>query len=52
MRFRPKKNSSVGVASNNLQGTKLDVLKITLQHGDIMVMHGREIQKHYEVRNL
>ncbi len=47
MQFRPKAKSNIGT-SNNAKGTKADVLKITLEHGDIMVMHGAEIQKHYE----
>jgi alkylated DNA repair dioxygenase AlkB len=34
----------------NAKGTKSDVLKVLLEHGDIVIMHGREIQKYYEVR--
>ncbi|KAF4628654.1 hypothetical protein G7Y89_g9496 [Cudoniella acicularis] len=50
MAFRPKgKNLIQGPPQKgNMKGTKKDVLKLTLEHGDIMVMHGREIQKLYD----
>lgn len=51
MSFRPKSKNSLGVdgGRRNAVGTKPDVLKITLEHGDLVVMHGRDIQKLYEV---
>jgi alkylated DNA repair dioxygenase AlkB len=53
MHFRPKSNNSIGKndenQKQNAKGTKKDVLRIILEHGDIMVMHGRQIQELYEV---
>jgi hypothetical protein len=53
MSFRPKAKSSIeGLAPKNCKGTaskKGVVLWITLEHGDIVVMHGRKIQQFYEV---
>jgi alkylated DNA repair dioxygenase AlkB len=51
MALRPKAKSRVGAESRNAKGTKLDVLRMVLRHGDIVVMHGTGIQKLYEVRN-
>ncbi|RFU26389.1 hypothetical protein B7463_g9945, partial [Scytalidium lignicola] len=50
MSFRPKARNSLGLNSGrrNAAGTKPDALKITLEHGDLVVMHGRDIQKLYE----
>ncbi|KAG9228506.1 hypothetical protein BJ875DRAFT_477330 [Amylocarpus encephaloides] len=50
MAFRPKAKSSIQNIrrTRNAKGTKAPVLKILLEHGDILIMHGREIQKHYE----
>ncbi|EKD14386.1 uncharacterized protein L3040_008254 [Drepanopeziza brunnea f. sp. 'multigermtubi'] len=47
MSFRPKAKTSMG-SSKNQTGTKPDCLKFTLEHGDIMVMHGPKIQQLYE----
>ncbi len=47
MCFRPKAKSAMG-SSANAKGTKSDVLRFQLDHGDMMVMHGPEIQKLYE----
>jgi hypothetical protein len=51
MKWRPKAKSKLGVVKGkgNAKGTKPDVLRITLDHGDIMVMHGPKIQQLYEV---
>lgn len=47
MRFRPKSKVNIG-SSNNAKGTKGDVLKLVLEHGDIVIMHGEKIQKLYD----
>lgn len=49
MCVRPKAKSGLGPESKNAKGTKRDVLRIVLHHGDIVIMHGRGIQKFYEV---
>ncbi len=48
MMLRPKSKSSIGPGRNNAKNTKADVLKVTLNHGDIIIMHGRDLQKYYE----
>jgi hypothetical protein len=48
MSFRPKAKVALGPTANNAKGTKADVLKVVLRHGDIVVMHGSGIQKLYE----
>lgn len=50
MSFRPKAKVPIGARSKNFKGTKPDVMRIVLDHGDIIIMHGSEIQKLYEVR--
>jgi len=51
MSWRPKSKSKLKSANEhkNQKGTKKPFLKILLEHGDIMVMHGSGIQKTYEV---
>lgn len=51
MRFRPKKKNSIGQGSGRKtdKGNKKEVLTITLNHGDIVVMNGTAIHKYYEV---
>jgi alkylated DNA repair dioxygenase AlkB len=54
MSFRPKAKSSIGgQTSKKVNGSrkaeKPPVLSITLEHGDIIVMHGCKIQQFYEV---
>jgi len=55
MEFRPKNKSSVGAFKGSDQSTgkggrkKSVMLSFTLSHGDMIIMHGRGIQKHYEV---
>jgi hypothetical protein len=61
MRFRPKKKSPIGedekkkkktpnsTDSKRRGGNKAAVVSIPLFHGDIVMMHGTELQKHYEV---
>ncbi|KAH6674849.1 hypothetical protein B0J14DRAFT_561877 [Halenospora varia] len=49
MVFRPKVGSHImGPGKPNPKGEKKDVLSFVLEHGDIMVMHGSGIHKHYE----
>ncbi|CZR62926.1 uncharacterized protein PAC_12823 [Phialocephala subalpina] len=48
MHFRPKKNSPIGVSGKGKKATKPDYLKIILNHGDLLVMHGTDIHKYYE----
>jgi alkylated DNA repair dioxygenase AlkB len=56
MHWRPKAKNTIGRGDKdqhrNARGTKKDVLKIILEHGDIMVMHGSQIQEFYEVSEL
>jgi alkylated DNA repair dioxygenase AlkB len=52
MTVRPKAKYNLGSDSNNAKGTKADVLKMVLRHGDLVVMHGTGIQKLYEVCSL
>lgn len=55
MCFRPKNKSTIGgvlkPGKGNLgsKAAKKDYVKVTLNHGDIIVMHGSGIHKHYEV---
>lgn len=55
MDFRPKAKGPVGEFrgpnQSNSKGKKKKpvMLSITLDHGDLIVMHGQEIQKYYEV---
>ena len=52
MRFRPKKKSSIGgvrIGRKSDNGNKKPALAFTLNHGDIVVMHGTAIHKYYEV---
>ena len=51
MRFRPKKKASIGQGSGykSDNGNKKPALAFTLNHGDIVVMHGTAIHKYYEV---
>ena len=49
MKWRPKGKANVAGPSVSGRKTKKDVLKIVLQHGDIMLMHGEGIQQLYEV---
>jgi alkylated DNA repair dioxygenase AlkB len=50
MSLRPKAKSLIGPVAKNAKGCKADYLKIRLDHGDLVVMHGPGIQKYYEVR--
>ncbi len=50
MRFRPKKNSTIGRGSSKKSdGNKKECISFTLNHGDMVVMHGTDIHKFYEV---
>lgn len=44
-------DSSIGKGTNN-KSENAAVLSLKLRHGDIVIMHGREIQKLFEVRNV
>ena len=46
MLFRPKANNTIGKTEAK---EKPAVLQFTLEHGDIVIMHGPKIQKFYEV---
>lgn len=49
MSFRPKARSTIGgKIGKGSKKEKPAVLSITLEHGDIIVMHGRKIQQFYE----
>lgn len=48
MALRPKAKAAIGVASRNAKGTKNPVLRVTLDHGDMVIMHGSGVQKYYE----
>ncbi|KAF7909423.1 uncharacterized protein EAF01_003141 [Botrytis porri] len=54
MCFRPKNKSTIGgvlkpgKGSLGSKATKKDYVKVTLNHGDIIVMHGSGIHKYYE----
>jgi alkylated DNA repair dioxygenase AlkB len=50
MEWRPKSRSKIG--PDDGKKSKQSSLKIHLEHGDIMVMHGTQIQKLYEVSAL
>jgi hypothetical protein len=43
-----KKYQSIGRASSNKRGTHPDMLKVVLRHGDIVIMHGVQLQRMYE----
>lgn len=53
MTFRPKAKANIASISATSKAkeksVKPAVLQILLEHGDIMVMHGRKIQQFYEV---
>ncbi len=50
MHFRAKAKNSINRSTKVTQkGLKSESLRIKLEHGDIMVMHGAKIQKLYEV---
>jgi alkylated DNA repair dioxygenase AlkB len=57
MNFRPKKKAHVpsldegNARDKKDKSEKSSILSIKLEHGDIVIMHGREIQKLYEVSN-
>lgn len=48
MALRPKAKAAIGVASRNAKGTKPAVLRVTLEHGDMVIMHGSGVQQYYE----
>ncbi|KAI0130179.1 hypothetical protein BJ170DRAFT_720338 [Xylariales sp. AK1849] len=48
MRFRPKKKTTIGTVGNNKELLRMPVVSFTLNHGDIVIMHGTEIHKFYE----
>ncbi|KAI9648951.1 hypothetical protein NHQ30_001517 [Ciborinia camelliae] len=51
MSFRPKNKSQIGGVLKSNKGSKVskkDYVRVTLNHGDIIVMHGSGIHKYYE----
>lgn len=48
MSLRPKAKAMLGNLSRNAKGTKPAVLRVTLDHGDIVIMHGSGVQQYYE----
>ncbi|RAL68664.1 hypothetical protein DID88_007373 [Monilinia fructigena] len=51
MSFRPKAKSIIGGVLKSTKGSKVskkDYVRVTLNHGDIIVMHGSGIHKYYE----
>ncbi|CAG8974532.1 hypothetical protein HYALB_00005804 [Hymenoscyphus albidus] len=48
MSFRPKNKSKIPGCKSSGKSHKGDILRIILQHGDIMVMDGSDVQVHYE----
>ncbi|KAI1641496.1 hypothetical protein F4809DRAFT_654963 [Biscogniauxia mediterranea] len=48
MYFRPKKRTTIGEASKTKKGDRRPMLGFVLEHGDMVVMHGRDIHKYYE----
>jgi hypothetical protein len=48
MSLRPKAKAAVGNTSKNAKGTKAPVIRVTLEHGDMVIMHGSGVQKFYE----
>ncbi|KAI0602778.1 hypothetical protein F4775DRAFT_600732 [Biscogniauxia sp. FL1348] len=48
MYFRPKKRTTIGEASKSKKGDRPPMLGFVLEHGDMVIMHGRDIHKYYE----
>ncbi|OBT84393.1 hypothetical protein VE02_06741 [Pseudogymnoascus sp. 03VT05] len=48
MSLRPKAKAEVGNTSKNAKGTKAPVIRVTLEHGDMVIMHGSGVQQYYE----
>ncbi|OBT63755.1 hypothetical protein VE03_06947 [Pseudogymnoascus sp. 23342-1-I1] len=48
MSLRPKAKAAVGITSRNAKGTKPPVISVTLEHGDMVIMHGSGVQQYYE----
>ncbi|KFY32355.1 hypothetical protein V493_00282 [Pseudogymnoascus sp. VKM F-4281 (FW-2241)] len=48
MSLRPKAKAAVGITSRNAKGTKAPILRVTLEHGDMVIMHGSGVQQYYE----
>ncbi|KAI1500619.1 hypothetical protein F5X99DRAFT_429281 [Biscogniauxia marginata] len=48
MFFRPKKRTTIGDPSKAKRGDRPPMLGFVLEHGDMVVMHGRDIHKYYE----
>lgn len=49
MRFRPKRKTSLGQKGTGKNRDKPHVLSFDLNHGDIVIMHGTDIHREYEV---
>ncbi|KAK8073793.1 hypothetical protein PG994_004692 [Apiospora phragmitis] len=48
MRFRPKRKTQLGQEGKGKRGDKPSVISLVLKHGDIVIMHGTDIQREYE----
>ncbi|KAK8070945.1 hypothetical protein PG997_011148 [Apiospora hydei] len=48
MRFRPKRKTQLGQEGRSKRGDKPSVISFVLRHGDIVIMHGTDIQRDYE----
>ncbi|KFY90370.1 hypothetical protein V498_06017 [Pseudogymnoascus sp. VKM F-4517 (FW-2822)] len=48
MSLRPKAKAAVGITSRNAKGTKAPIIRVTLEHGDMVIMHGSGVQQYYE----
>jgi hypothetical protein len=48
MSLRPKAKADLGPPSKNAKGTKAAVIRVTLEHGDMVIMHGSGVQQYYE----
>ncbi|KFY29613.1 hypothetical protein V494_08611 [Pseudogymnoascus sp. VKM F-4513 (FW-928)] len=48
MSLRPKAKAEVGITSRNAKGTKAPIIRVTLEHGDMVIMHGSGVQQYYE----
>lgn len=49
MRFRPKRKTRLGQEGKGKRGEKPSVLSFVLNHGDMVIMHGTDIHREYEV---
>ncbi|KFY37505.1 hypothetical protein V495_07155 [Pseudogymnoascus sp. VKM F-4514 (FW-929)] len=48
MSLRPKAKADLGPPSKNAKGSKAAVIRVTLEHGDMVIMHRSGVQQYYE----